>query len=83
MEDPVPAEVQGPFRIIRQHTTTPIAVGEVFNTIYDCHTLIEEELIDYIRTTVTHARRDRRTCARSRRWPSCTTCAPAATAPPT
>ena len=55
MEDPVPAEVQGAFRTIRQHTTTPIAVGEVFNTIYDCHTLIEEELIDYIRATVTHA----------------------------
>jgi mannonate dehydratase len=55
MEDPVPAEVQGAFRTIRQHTTTPIAVGEVFNTIYDCHTLIEEELIDYIRTAVSHA----------------------------
>src|SRR5687768_7580997 len=55
MEDPVPAELQEPFRIIRQHTTTPIAVGEVFNTIYDCHLLIEEHLIDYIRTTVTHA----------------------------
>jgi mannonate dehydratase len=55
MEDPVPAEVQGAFRIIRHHTTTAIAVGEVFNTIYDCQTLIEEELIDYIRTAVTHA----------------------------
>jgi mannonate dehydratase len=55
MEDPVPAEVQEAFRIIRQHTTTPIAVGEVFNTIYDCHLLIEEHLIDYIRTTITHA----------------------------
>jgi mannonate dehydratase len=55
MEDPVPAEVQGAFRTIRQHTTTPIAVGEVFNTIYDCQTLIEEELIDYLRTAVAHA----------------------------
>src|SRR5215217_7756192 len=55
MEDPVPAEVQEAFRVIRQHTTTPIAVGEVFNSIYDCHLLIEEHLIDYIRTTVTHA----------------------------
>jgi mannonate dehydratase len=55
MEDPVPAEVQEAFRIVRHHTTTPIAVGEVFNTIYDCRTLIEEELIDYIRTAVTHA----------------------------
>jgi mannonate dehydratase len=54
MEDPVPAEVQGAFRTIRRHTTTPIAVGEVFNTIYDCQTLIEEELIDYLRMTVAH-----------------------------
>ena len=55
MEDPVPAELQEGFRIIRQHTTTPIAVGEVFDTIYDCHRLITEQLIDYIRTTVVHA----------------------------
>jgi len=55
LEDPTPAEVQESFRTIRHHTTTPIAVGEVFDTIYDCKTLIEEELIDYIRTTVVHA----------------------------
>ena len=55
LEDPVPAEHQAAFRTIRQHTTTPIAVGEVFNTIHDCAQLIEEELIDYIRTTVVHA----------------------------
>jgi mannonate dehydratase len=54
LEDPVPAENQGSFRTIRRHTTTPIAVGEVFNTIYDCSQLIEEELIDYIRMTVVH-----------------------------
>jgi mannonate dehydratase len=52
MEDPVPAELQEGFRLIRQHTTTPIAVGEVFDTIYDCHHLISEQLIDYIRMTV-------------------------------
>jgi mannonate dehydratase len=55
MEDPVPAELQEGFRLIRQHTTTPLAVGEVFNSIYDCHRLIEEQLIDYIRTAVVHA----------------------------
>ena len=54
LEDPTPAENQVAFRTIRQHTTTPIAVGEVFNTIYDCQQLIEEELIDYIRMTVVH-----------------------------
>jgi mannonate dehydratase len=55
LEDPTPAELQESFRIIRQHTTTPLAVGEVFNTIYDCQQLIHEQLIDYIRTTVVHA----------------------------
>lgn len=55
MEDPTPAENQEAFRLIRQHTTTPLAVGEVFNSIWDCKQLIEEQLIDYIRTTVTHA----------------------------
>ena len=55
MEDPTPAENQESFRLIRQHTTTPLAVGEVFNTIHDCRQLIQEQLIDYIRTTVVHA----------------------------
>jgi mannonate dehydratase len=55
LEDPVPAELQEGFRLIRQHTTTPLAVGEVFNTIYDCERLIREQLIDFIRTTVVHA----------------------------
>jgi mannonate dehydratase len=54
IEDPTPAEDQGAFRVIRGHTTTPIAVGEVFNTIWDCQQLITERLIDYIRTSVSH-----------------------------
>jgi mannonate dehydratase len=55
LEDPTPGEMQEGFRLIRQHTTTPLAVGEVFDTIYDCQQLIQEQLIDYIRTTVVHA----------------------------
>ena len=41
MEDPTPAENQECFRLIRQHTVTPIAVGEVFNSIWDCKRLID------------------------------------------
>jgi mannonate dehydratase len=55
LEDPTPAELQESFRLIRRHTTTPLAVGEVFNTIFDCQQLIQEQLIDYIRTAVVHA----------------------------
>lgn len=55
LEDSVPAENQEAYRVIRQHTTTPLAVGEVFNSAWDCKLLIEEGLIDYIRSTVVHA----------------------------
>jgi mannonate dehydratase len=55
LEDAVTAENQANFRLIRQHTVTPLAVGEVFNSIWDCKQLIEEQLIDYIRATVVHA----------------------------
>lgn len=54
LEDTVPCELQESFRIIRQHTTTPLAVGEVFNTAYDATTLVTEQLIDYLRMAVVH-----------------------------
>lgn len=55
IEDPTPAENQEAFRLIRQHTTTPLAVGEIFNSVWDCKDLIQGQLIDYIRATVVHA----------------------------
>src|SRR6201746_861482 len=55
MEDSTPAENQESFRLIRQHTTTPLAVGEIFNTIWDAKDLIQNQLIDYIRMTVVRA----------------------------
>lgn len=55
LEDSVPAENQESFKLIRQHSTTPLAVGEVFNSIHDCRELIQNQLIDYIRTTIVHA----------------------------
>lgn len=55
LEDAVVAENQDNFRVIRQHTTTPLAVGEIFSSIWDCKDLIQNQLIDYIRTTVVHA----------------------------
>jgi mannonate dehydratase len=55
LEDATPAENQEAFRLIRQHTTIPLAVGEVFNTVWDCKDLIQNQLIDYIRTPVVRA----------------------------
>src|SRR5262245_13705854 len=55
LEDATPAENQEAFELIRRHSTTPLAVGEVFNSIWDCKHLIERQLIDYIRSTIVHA----------------------------
>ncbi len=55
LEDATPAENQESFRLIRQRTVTPLAVGEVFNTVWDSKQLIQEQLIDYIRCAVLHA----------------------------
>lgn len=54
LEDCTPAENQDALRLVRQHTTTPLAIGEVFNTVWDYQTLIREQLIDYVRSAVTH-----------------------------
>jgi len=55
LEDAVTGELQEGFRTVRQHTTTPLAVGELFNSIWDAHILITEQLIDYIRMSVVHS----------------------------
>jgi len=54
LEDCTPAENQESLRLVRQHTTTPLAIGEVFNSVWDYRTLISEQLIDYVRSSVTH-----------------------------
>jgi mannonate dehydratase len=54
LEDCTPAENQEALRLVRQHTTTPLAIGEVFNTVWDYQAIIREQLIDYVRSAVTH-----------------------------
>jgi mannonate dehydratase len=54
LEDCTPGEDQTALRLVRQHSTTPLAIGEVFNSVYDYQTLITERLIDYVRSAVTH-----------------------------
>lgn len=54
LEDVVTGELQESYRIVRQHSTTPLAIGEVFNSIYDYSTFITEHLIDYLRMPIVH-----------------------------
>ncbi|WP_328535473.1 D-mannonate dehydratase ManD [Streptomyces sp. NBC_00344] len=54
LEDATPGEDQAALRLVREHTTTPLAIGEVFNSVHDYTTLLHERLIDYVRSAVTH-----------------------------
>jgi len=55
LEDVTPAENQEVLRHVRRHTTVPLAIGEVFTTIWEFQQLITEQLIDFVRAAVTHA----------------------------
>lgn len=55
LEDPLSPEDIGWFRIMRQQCTTPIAMGELFNSPHEWTPLIAERLIDFIRIHVSQA----------------------------
>jgi mannonate dehydratase len=55
LEDASIADNQQSYDIIRNHTTTPLAIGETYNTLWQCKHLIENQLIDFIRAAATHA----------------------------
>ena len=52
LEDPVPLEQLGWLRRIRERSSTPIAIGELFNNPSEWRVLITERLIDYIRVHI-------------------------------
>ena len=54
-EDPVSPEDIAFFRILRQQCSTPLAMGELFNSPHEWTPLITERLIDYIRVHVSQA----------------------------
>ncbi|PYV45108.1 MAG: starvation-sensing protein RspA [Acidobacteria bacterium] len=49
LEDPLPPEENDHFRLLRQQCSTPLAMGELFNTQHEYVPLIANRLIDYIR----------------------------------
>jgi len=54
LEDVTPVDNPEALRLVRQHTTTPLAIGEIFNTVWDYQQIVREQLIDYVRSAVTH-----------------------------
>jgi mannonate dehydratase len=49
LEDPLPPEDNDHFRLLRQQTSTPLAMGELFNSQHEYVPLIKDRLIDFIR----------------------------------
>ena len=49
IEDPFPPEDNDHFKLLRQQTAVPLAMGELFNTQHEYVPLIKDRLIDYIR----------------------------------
>lgn len=54
LEDPMRPENPKAFRTLRNQSTTPIAMGELFTNPWEMLPLIEEELVDFIRTDLAH-----------------------------
>jgi len=52
IEDPFAPEAIGWFRTLRQQTSVPIAMGELFNSPHEWVGLISERLIDFIRVHI-------------------------------
>jgi len=52
IEDPFAPEDNGYFKLLRQQTCVPIAMGELFNSPHEWTGLITERLIDFIRVHI-------------------------------
>ncbi|MFA6108767.1 MAG: mandelate racemase/muconate lactonizing enzyme family protein, partial [Candidatus Latescibacterota bacterium] len=49
IEDPLRCENPQSYRLVRQHVSSPLAVGEQYATKWEFRQMIEEELLDYAR----------------------------------
>ncbi len=54
LEDPLRPEHKDSFHVLRQDCVIPIAMGELFSNKWECTTLFENQLIDFIRCDVSH-----------------------------
>ena len=52
VEDPIRADSPESFRVLRSHTNVPIGTSEKLGAKWDYKTIIEEDLVDYLRTDV-------------------------------
>lgn len=54
LEDPIRPENKDAFEVVRERSVTPLAMGELFSNPWEMIPLVEERLVDYIRTDLAH-----------------------------
>jgi len=54
LEDPIRPENPDGFETIREHATTPLAMGELFTNPWEMLPLVERELVDFVRVDLAH-----------------------------
>jgi mannonate dehydratase len=54
LEDPLRPEHAPSFRLLRQASSTPIAMGELYTSKYECLPVVTEQLVDFIRCDLGH-----------------------------
>jgi mannonate dehydratase len=54
LEDPLRPENTDAFERLRQATTTPLAMGELFTNPWEMRPLVEERLVDFLRVDLAH-----------------------------
>ncbi|WP_319475278.1 enolase C-terminal domain-like protein [Marispirochaeta aestuarii] len=54
IEDPIDSKKTNGLEEIRNTSTTPIGIGELFNSIDECRALISKHHIDYLRIDISH-----------------------------
>ena len=54
LEDPIRPENPDGFETIREHSTTPLAMGELFTDPWEMLPLVERDLVDFVRVDLAH-----------------------------
>ena len=54
LEDPVRSEHRNGLELVRRSSTTPLAAGELYTSVYDVLDPITGQLIDYVRCDIAH-----------------------------
>ena len=55
LEDPVEPLYKSGLKVVRERSTTPIGMGELYTTIQECLPALQQNWLDYLRLDVSHA----------------------------